>query len=226
MNLTLILHRFLGIPTASDYTKEIVETSECTLILDVGCGSHSRLSQFRPQITTIGLDAFPQAIEEARANGVHDRYIVANILTENVDELLANCGGQKFDLVTLYDVIEHLPKRLGYELLERCEALTAKYVLLQTPNGFLEQGPEFGNEHQRHLSGWFPHDFEGLGYSVYGSTGTKFLRGYAAGPKYDFYGWQLCDIVLAKLLGIRKNPQRAFNLVAVKDVRGVPARLG
>lgn len=226
MKAALILHRFIGIPTAYDYTKEIVETSECALTLDVGCGSHSRLSQFRPGITTVGLDAFPQAIEEARANDAHDRYVVANILTENLDELLAHCGGQKFDLVTLYDVVEHLPKRLGYELLERCEELTSKYVLLQTPNGFLEQGPEFGNEHQRHLSGWFPRDLEGLGYKVYGTTGTKFFRGYAAGPKYDFYGWQFFDVLLSRLLRIHKHPRRAFNLVAIKDVRGVPARLG
>jgi 2-polyprenyl-3-methyl-5-hydroxy-6-metoxy-1,4-benzoquinol methylase len=226
MNVALILHRFIGIPTAHDYTKEIVETSECALALDVGCGSYSRLSQFRPKLTTVGLDAFPQAIEEARAQDAHDHYVIADILIENLDELLASCGGQKFDLVTLYDVIEHLPKKLGFDLLERCEALTSKYVLLQTPNGFQEQGPEFGNEHQRHLSGWFAHDFAGLGYKVYGTTGTKFLRGYAAGPKYDFYGWQICDVLLSRLLRVHKKPGRAFNLVAVKDVRGVPARLG
>jgi SAM-dependent methyltransferase len=226
MNLNLILHHFIGVPTAYDYTKQIVERSECLLTLDVGCGSYSPLSQFRPRIQTVGLDAFPQAIEEARANGAHDRYVVADVLTKNLDDLLVNCGGQKFDLVTLYDVIEHLPKRRGFELLERCEQLTSKYLLLQTPNGFLEQGPEHGNEHQRHLSGWFPHDFEGLGYKVYGTTGTKYLRGYAAGPKYDFPGWKTCDIVLARLLRTHRHPDRAFNLVAIKDVRGVSARFG
>ena len=226
MKFNLILHRVLGVPAASDYTKRILGKAECNLALDVGCGSYSPLSQFRPQVTTVGLDAFPQAIEEARANGDHDHYVVADVLTENLDDLLANCGGQKFDLVTLYDVIEHLPKRRGYDLLARCEELTSKYVLLQTPNGFLEQGPEGGNEHQRHLSGWFPHDFEGLGYKVYGTTGTKYLRGYAAGPKYDFFGWMTCDILLARLLRTHKRPRRAFNLVAIKDVRGVPSRFG
>lgn len=225
MNLALILHHFIGIPTAHDYTREIVERSECILTLDVGCGSYSPLSQFRPQITTVGLDAFPPAIEEARAKGAHDHYIVADVLTEKLEDLLVNCGAQKFDLVTLYDVIEHLPKRRGYDLLERCEELTSKYVLVQTPNGFLEQGPEFGNEHQRHLSGWFPQDFAGLGYKVYGTTGTKYLRGYAAQPKINFFGWATCDIVLGRALRIHKHPWRAFNLVAIKDVRGVPARL-
>lgn len=226
MNLGPLLQRLMGVPNALDYTREILSRAECRLTLDVGCGNYSRLSAFRPQITTVGIDAFPEAIEAAKAQGVHDHYILADILTENLNDLLADFGGRKFDLVTLYDVIEHLPKRLGYELLEKCEQLSSKYVLLQTPNGFLEQGPEFGNEHQRHLSGWFPHDFEGLGYKVYGTTGTNLLRGYAAGPKYNLPGIICADTILARLLRIDRHHRHAFNLVAIKDVRGTPARLG
>ena len=226
VNLNLILHRLIGISQAGDYTKEFVKRSDCAFALDVGCGGFSDLSRFRPQITTVGIDVFPAAVNEARANGSHDHYVVADILNESTDDVLSKFDGRKFDLVMLYDVIEHLPKKDGYELLEKCEQLTSKYVLLKTPNGFVEQGPEFGNEHQRHLSGWFPHDLEGLGYKVYGTSGTKYLRGYAAGPKYDFPGWMMCDIILARLLRVHKHPKRAFNLIAVKDVRGVPARLG
>ena len=225
INLNLHLHKVLGVPTAYDYIKSTLGKGECRLTLDVGCGGYSQLSRFRPQITTVGLDVFPEAIEKSKSNDSHDQYIIADILTESCDKLLANVGGNKFDLVLLYDVIEHVPKREGYELLEKCEQLTSKYVLLQTPNGFLEQGPEFGNEHQRHLSGWFPQELAGLGYRVYGATGTKYLRGYAAGAKYNFPGWMTCDIVLAALLGLRKHTRHAFNLVAIKDVRGVPARL-
>ncbi|HKO36012.1 MAG TPA: class I SAM-dependent methyltransferase [Pyrinomonadaceae bacterium] len=224
MNINLILHKLLRVPTAYDYIKGTLAKSDCSLTLDVGCGGFSHLTHFRPAITSVGLDVFPQAIEKSKANRVHDQYIVGDILRESADDLLARAGGRKFDLVMLYDVIEHLPKRRGYELLEKCEELSSKYVLLQTPNGFLPQGPEFGNEHQRHLSGWFPHDFEGLGYKVLGARGTKYLRGYAGGPKFNFPGWMTCDIALASLLRIRTHPRHAFNLVAIKDVRGVPAR--
>jgi SAM-dependent methyltransferase len=221
----LVLHRLLGIPLAADYTRELIQHSNCALALDVGCGGYSHLSQFRPQITTVGVDVFPEAIEKSKTNGSHDQYIVGDILTESPESLLSNVDGRKFDLVVLCDVIEHLSKKRGYELLEKCEQLTSKYVMAKTPNGFLEQGPEFGNEHQRHLSGWFPHDFEGLGYKVYGTSGTRYLRGYAAGPKYDFPGWMSCDIILARLLRAHTHPKRAFNLIAIKDVRGVRARL-
>jgi hypothetical protein len=94
------------------------------------------------------------------------------------------------------------------------------------PHGFVEQGPEFGNEFQRHLSAWFIHDFEGLGYKVYGTTGTRYLRGYMAGPKYSFPGCIILDELLTLLLRINTHPRHAFNLVAIKDVRGVSARYG
>ena len=114
--------------------------------------------------------------------------------------------------------------RLGFELLEKCERLTCKYIMVITPNGFLEQGPEFGNEFQRHLSGWFAHDFESIAYTVHGSC-TKILRGYAFRPRYNFPGALKCDAVLAWLLRVDKNHHRAFSLIAIKDIRAVPARL-
>ncbi|MSP96930.1 MAG: class I SAM-dependent methyltransferase [Betaproteobacteria bacterium] len=224
--LSELIESTLGVPTARDYTEQIINNEpECLLALDIGCGSYSHLSGFRPRITTVGIDAFPAAIELAKANNVHDHYIVADVLRFNPIEILSRFE-RKFDLVTLYGVIEHFPKRAGYELLEKCEELTSKFILLETPNGFVEQGPEYENQFQRHLSGWFPHDFEGLGYKVFGTTGTKYLRGYAALPKYRIKGLGALDFALARLLRANRQAIHAFNLVAVKDMRGVPARLG
>jgi hypothetical protein len=184
------------------------------------------LTQFRPGLRTVGLDAFKEAIAEARRRAQHDNYVLADVLNTNPETILERAGGRPFDLVTLFDVIEHLPKRQGFELLERCERLTCKYIVVNTPNGFLEQGPEYGNEFQRHLSGWFPHDFEGLGYAVHGTTGARVFRGYASMLRYNFPGAATCDVLLAGLLRIERNPCRAFSLLAIKDVRGIPARLG
>jgi SAM-dependent methyltransferase len=210
-------------PDAFDYTKSIVGDGECRFALDIGCGGLSPLSVYRPKLKTVGIDAFPEAIQEAKSRDAHDFYILADVLNDSLDDILSQFKGEKFDLVTLYGVIEHFPKRSGYDLLERCEKLTNKYILLQTPNGFVEQGPEFGNENQRHLSGWFPQDFEGLGYKVYGTTGLKCLRGYASVPKYRHTS--AIEQILTWLLRTQKNPKYAFNLVASKDIRGVPARL-
>jgi hypothetical protein len=115
---------------------------------------------------------------------------------------------------------------VGFELLELAESLTSRFVVVETPNRFQPQGPEYGNAAQRHLSGWFPDDFVGRGYRVHGTAGTRYLRGYAGQPKVRGHGGQSVDFVAARLLWIERFPRHAYNLTAVKDVRGVEARLG
>ena len=144
-NIKSVARRLIGLPGAEGYVRRLVERGECQRALDIGCGATSILSQFRPKIRTTGLDAFEASIAQARARGLHDEYVLANILSLSAHDILSRCGGQPFDLVTLLDVIEHLPKRQGFDLLEKCERLTSKYLIVETPNGFLEQGPEFGN---------------------------------------------------------------------------------
>ena len=202
--------------SAADFTAQLIASGEVKTALDIGCGTRSHLSQFRPSVQTTGLDAHADAIDLAKQRNIHDHYIQANILSDNLDAT--------FDLVTLFGLIEHLPKASGLDLLDRVERLSAKFILLETPHGFVPQGPEFGNEFQRHHSGWFINEFEGRGYTVHGTTGTRYLRGYMAGPRYSFPGCLLLDEALTLLLHINRKPKHAFNLVAIKDVRGVPAR--
>jgi Methyltransferase domain len=214
----------LGTNTVEDYVRALVAKNECRTALDIGCGDQSCLTRFRPQLVTAGIDVHLPSLEKCRAHNFHDFYIHADVIKDALPTILAQFNGVKFDLVTIIGVIEHLPKPEGHRLLERCEQLTSKYLVVETPNGFIDQGPEDGNEYQRHLSGWFPHDFEGYGCTVHGTTGTKYLRGYMAGPKYDFVGAGICDILLTRLLRAHTHPTHAFNLVAIKDVRGVAAR--
>jgi SAM-dependent methyltransferase len=216
----------LSLPDAAAHTARLIHDGGCRTCLDIGCGTTSVLSRFRPAILSVGLDAFPGAVEAARAKSLHDRYIVADILQTTPESILRQSGMDRFDLVALYDVIEHLPKRRGYEVLEVCEALTRRFVLVQTPNGYQEQGPEFGNPYQRHLSGWFGHDFEGLGYQVFGVSGTRYFHGYAGEFKTRLPGRRLWDVLLARLLQTDRHYRHAFNLLAIRDVRGVAARLG
>ena len=209
------LRKLLRPKSAADFTARIVAKGEIKTALDIGCGTYSHLQAFRPELETTGLDAFIDAIDTAKKRGVHDNYIHADILKDQIDT--------QFDLVTLYGLIEHIPKTDGIKLLDRIEKLSRKYIIFETPNGFVPQGPEFGNEFQRHRSGWNIHEFENRGYEVYGTTGTRYLRGYMAGPKYNLPGSIFFDELLTLFLRINNNPKHAFNLVAIKDVRGVSA---
>jgi len=220
-----LARKLLNLPTAAERTAQLLTDPDCRVALDVGCGGASNLTALRPRIMTVGVDGHAPALALSRSRDAHDHYVHADILKSNLTELTERAGVEKFDLVTLIGVIEHVPKRIGFKLLERCEELSCKYVLVETPNGFVPQGPEFGNEFQRHLSGWFQHDFEGSGYDVYGTTGTKYLRGYGAQKKWDLPGVITLDFLLARALFAHRWPRHAFNLIAIKDVRGVAARL-
>jgi SAM-dependent methyltransferase len=210
------LRQLLRPKSAGDFTAQIVAKGEIKTALDIGCGTSSHLQVFRPTLETTGLDAFTGAIDISKKYRVHDHYIHADILKDKIDT--------QFDLVTLYGLIEHLPKTDGIKLLDRVEKLSRKYIIFETPNGFVPQGPEFGNEFQRHLSGWNIQEFINRGYKVYGTTGTRYLRGYMAGPKYNFPGCIFFDELITLLLRINNNPKHAFNLVAIKDLHGISAK--
>lgn len=203
----------------------MIASGKCHRALDIGCGQSSPLSEFRPAVWTAGVDAFEDAVSAARSQKLHDAYLVADVLSVEPAEIVEQLGGQ-FDLVTMYGVIEHLPKRQGFELLERCEAITKRFLLLETPNGFVPQGPEFGNEHQRHLSGWFATILlDWAMMCLARQDANTFMVTLASLIPY-FPGVVAVDAVLAWLLRAKKRYRHAFNLVAIKDVNGVPARLG
>jgi SAM-dependent methyltransferase len=195
--------------------------------LDVGCGQSSPFSRFRPGLTVVGVDSDEPSIAYARRLGIVDRAIRADFMRSTDGEICAPINGDRYDIVGSFGVIEHIQKDDGFAFLNRLESLSSGHVIVTTPNGFLPQGPEYDNPQQRHLSGWFANEFRARGYSVFGCDGTRLIRGYAGLPKVNFRYWALADAALARALATRSRPDRfAFTLVAIKDVRGVPARLG
>ena len=217
----------LGPKGTYHFLRELIKSGEISVALDVGCGVSSVLTQYRPNLITIGLDVF--TADMAADNAAHDHYIDTNILTcelRDVRHKLSQAiGRDTVDLVTMFGVIEHFEKADGWAVLKKIEQLTDKYVFLETPNGFVPQGPEYGNPYQRHLSGWFCDDFRGVGYDVMGGMGTKYLRGYMGEPRFPIPGLRLFDNVVASRALLTKHfPSQSFHLCAVKDVRGVAAR--
>lgn len=79
--------------------------------------------------------------------------IYNNIYNQDItehDKILAD-----YDLVLFMDVIEHIEKERGLELLKK-----AKHWIVSTPNYVSKQGKMFGNEYEAHISLWSQYDFE------------------------------------------------------------------
>jgi hypothetical protein len=71
-----------------------------------------------------------------------------------------------FDVGLICDVIEHIEKPAGRDLIDQLLA-HCQTVILTTPLSFWPQGEEHGNASQRHLCLWRPEDFrEYKGHTV------------------------------------------------------------
>jgi len=97
--------------------------------------------------------------------------IYNNIYTQDItknDGILAN-----YDLVLFMDVVEHLEKEKGLEMLKK-----ARHWIVSTPNYVSGQGAKFGNEYEAHISEWAQNDFK---KSVI--IGGRWIIGYQSCPK-------------------------------------------
>jgi hypothetical protein len=162
-------------PSPARYLQYLVRRHGLQTGLDIGCGETSVLSALRsPTFRSTGIDVSAAAVETSRRRNLHDEYVVGD-----VRELDSQSG---WEVIVLSQVVEHFTRDEGFRLLARLEDLAPRLLYVATPNGFREQPAICGNTAQRHLSGWFPHDFEGRGYSVFGMS-LKGLRGVAGSSR-------------------------------------------
>lgn len=194
------------------------ELCDMQSVLDVGCGSNSPLAnlpagrQGKKHFYSVGVDIHKASIATSRKNKIHDEYKVGDVFL--IDKLFK---GKKFDAVVALDLIEHLPKQKGRELLKKMTKLATKKVILLTPNGFISQTPHDDNTFQMHLSGWSIGDFKKLGFRVYGMRGLKWLRGEYATIKWKPWFFWAAISTLSELL-VFFVPQLANQLFVVKDL--------
>ena len=116
------------------------------------------------------------------------------------------------------EVLEHLTKKEGYELIKKMESIAKRKIIISTPNGFLPQEEHDSNKLQIHKSGWTVDEFKNLGYKVEGIGGLKILR---KGEKTEFkYGPRILNLIFSNLTQkiTYRFPRLAFELFAVKKL--------
>jgi len=85
-------------------------------------------------------------------------------------------SADSFDAVVMLEVLEHLNRQDGEDLLVKAQGWARKRVILSTPNGYLAQRALGGNPFQIHRSGWSPASLRAKGYRAYGLAGLHLLR--------------------------------------------------
>jgi SAM-dependent methyltransferase len=139
-------------------------------VLDVGCGSDSPLRFVNKEIYSVGIDLYEPSLKKSQREKIHKEYYKVDVrrIREKFKE-------NQFDAVIALDLIEHLNKKEGYQLLSDIEKIAKKKVVILTPNGFIKQYNK-NNPLQEHLSGWVVEDFVRRGYEVSGIYGWRPLR--------------------------------------------------
>jgi len=185
----------------------------------VGCGRHSSLTGINKGSLKVGLDHYEPYIQRSRHAGVHDHYVIGD-----ARRLPFRTGS--FDCAVATEILEHMEKKDGVEMIAEMERVARKKIILTTPNGFLPTapGPE-DNPDEEHLSGWTAGELEAMGFKVYGFSGPKGLwtiRNGRAVLRFVPRRPHLLSAVASDLAGlfVHNRPARAFQLFFVKELDG------
>jgi len=186
------------------------ELAGCDTVLDLGCGYNSPIRYCNVPFS-VGVELFDPYLDESKKKAIHNEYIKADVRK-------IEFGPRSFDAAVALDLLEHLTKDEGAELLCKMESWAKKKVVVFTTNGYLLQGPCDGNYLQEHKSGWSVDELGELGYKVYGINGWKRLRGYKGSVKYESaFLWARISDLTQKIT--RRCPSQAFQLLGVKKIK-------
>lgn len=171
--------------------KSLIKPSN--VLLDVGCGIVPH--EYVQHNVYIACEPFGEYVDilKQKRKGIKQAvyfYSTFLILNEDWKTVLEKYENYAIDTIYLIDVIEHLTKDEGKELLKRTEKLAKKQVVIFTPLEYIEQKTLSGNRDawglnganwQEHKSIWTPDDFDSDGwlflvckdYHQYNNIGEK-----------------------------------------------------
>jgi len=150
---------------------QLISIARPRSILDLGCGfgEYGFLIRLHREDTRVWPTHWSQPerakwamridgveLHEPYIGSVHhtmyDRVIIGDALSE-VERL------GRYDVVFMGNLIEHLTKEAGRQLLDAAYERTDVALILVTPFGFAPFDAAEENVGQRHRSGWYPSDF-------------------------------------------------------------------
>lgn len=150
-------------PTLNSYILNALPNNlDGLIILDVGCGfgEWGYLIKTRKQGApyVIGIDVWQPYLEKLRKLNIYDALVQA-------DAPLIPVRSKSVDIALACEVLEHLPKGVGRNLLKELERVTKKLILISTPLNY-PQREVHGNPYQKHISEWAPEELKELDFKV------------------------------------------------------------
>ena len=146
--------------------------SKVDVVLDIGPGI-APMNYFRPKFHIL-LEPFDEYVQILNHRFATDGSVF--VMSGMAQQLMSSFAANSVDTVFLLDVIEHLPKEDGINLLFHAERVARKQIVVFTPLGFMPQTVHEGEKDgwglggasvQEHLSGWIPEDFsEGWDFHI------------------------------------------------------------
>lgn len=138
-------------------------------VLDLGCGDGSLMLLLADgkKWEVTGVDLYKKNVETA---SLRDLFI--NVFRDDITRFVKKQikKKKKYDVVFCSQVIEHIDRKEGEELLNLVESIARQRIIVGTPREFMEQPHAYlgDNPHQVHKSGWLEKDFKKRGYKVFG----------------------------------------------------------
>ena len=147
-------------------------------VLDVGCGHGiwgflMRSERSGQDSHIVGVDLFKPYLEHCKKYRIYDDLVLCHASKLPFRK-------KSFDLILACELIEHLSKHDGCQLLHDIEIIGTR-IILSSPNGFKEQKAIGMPCTEAHLSEWKPVEFTRRGYKVHG-LGFKFVKVYESNP--------------------------------------------
>jgi SAM-dependent methyltransferase len=167
--LFLSNRRIFPIYIDNEFAPVLSFLSEMRSFLDLGCGRGflGYILRHNSQIHThsAGVDLFRKSVYFSKYHKLYDSLLISDLragipFREN-----------SFDVVCMFEVLEHLELDRGVSLIQEAERVARKWVLITTPNYWsanTKSVRQEENQLQYHLSRWTPEDFKLLGYNVCG----------------------------------------------------------
>lgn len=189
-------------------------------VLDLGCGNGALMEILGDKKWKItGIDIHKQSLKKAKATGFYNE-LIAGDLVKVCEKLVKQ--KKKYDLVFCSQVIEHITKEEGNEILDLSDKLAKKRIYFGTPRGFMIQPEEFieDNPYQHHKSGWSVKEFADRGYKVYGvGLYPVWSEQGLARPSnvYNRLFWTFISYIFAPITFY--IPKLGAGIMAVKEVK-------